>query len=178
MKGAPTIMQNQPHSYLNPKIEMRTFAQKGSFGLFATEPIQKEELLAMWGGRVVSQEEYEKLSPFFKSHGLQIWDHLFQVPYVEGDPADYFNHSCNPNAGFNTPISLIAIREILPGDEICFDYAMSEDNHYDEFPCGCGAVTCRGAVTGKDWQNPELQQRYFGYFSPYLQNRIKSLLKK
>ena len=171
-------MAGQNYSYLNPKIEMRKFPQKGSFGLFATEAIQKVELLAMWGGRVVVSEEYEQLTPFFKSHGLQIWDHLFQVPLLEGDEADYFNHSCNPNAGFNTPISLVAMRDITAGEELCFDYAMSEDNHFDEFLCGCGAETCRGQVTGKDWQIPELQERYFGYFSPYLQARIERLREK
>jgi len=168
-------MADQNSSYLNPKIDMRQFSKKGSYGLFAIEPIHKDELLAMWGGRVVGYEEYEHLSPFFKSHGLQIWDHLLQVPLQEGDPADYFNHSCNPNAGFNTPISLVAMRDVEPGEELCFDYAMSEDNHFDEFPCGCGSETCRGQVTGKDWQIPELQERYFGYFSPYLQTRIEKL---
>lgn len=171
-------MAGQNHSYISPKIEMRQFPQKGSYGLFAIEAIQKDELLAMWGGRVVGYEEYEQLPPFFKSHGLQIWDDLFQVPLIEGDPADYFNHSCHPNSGFNTPISLVAMREIALGEELCFDYAMSEDNHFDEFPCGCGAETCRGQVTGKDWQIQELQDRYFGYFSPYLQNRIEKLRKK
>lgn len=168
-------MMEQQYSYLNPKIEMHAFPQKGTYGLFATQSIQKDELLAMWGGRVVSYEEYEQLTPFFKSHGLQIWDHLFQVPLLEGDPADYFNHSCNPNAGFNTPISLVAMRDIAVGEELCFDYAMSEDNHFDEFACGCGSSACRGQVTGKDWQIPELQERYFGYFSPYLQARIARL---
>jgi hypothetical protein len=27
-------------------------------------------------------------------------------------------------------------------------------------------------VTGSDWALPELQKRYKGYFSPYLQRRI------
>lgn len=168
-------MADKQTSYLNPKIEMRPLTQKGRFGLFAVQPIQKDELLAMWGGRVVGYEEYEQLSPFYKSHGLQIWDDLFQVPLLEGDPADYFNHSCHPNAGFNSPISLVAMRAVAVGEELCFDYAMSEDNHFDEFPCACGADTCRGQVTGKDWQIPELQERYFGYFSPYLQARIARL---
>jgi hypothetical protein len=30
-------------------------------------------------------------------------------------------------------------------------------------------------VTGKDWQIPALQERYFGYFSPYLQARIANV---
>ena len=126
----------------------------------------KDELLAMWGGRVVGYEEYNQLSPFYKSHGLQIWDHLFQVPLVEGDPADYFNHSCHPNAGFNSPISLVAMRAVAVGEELCFDYAMSEDNHFDEFPCVCGASTCRGQVTGKDWQIPDVAGTLFWLLQP------------
>lgn len=163
------------YSYLHPGIELRALQKKGRFGLFATQTISGGTLLTMWGGRVIDRQAYGQLSAFMRTHGLQIEDNLFQVPLTENDPADYFNHSCNPNAGFNSPISLVAMREIGDGQEICFDYAMSEDNHFDEFECHCGAVSCRGAVTGKDWQIAELQQRYDGYFSPYLQRRIDAL---
>jgi hypothetical protein len=67
------------------------------------------------------------------------------------------------------------MRDILPGEEICFDYAMSDSTPYDEFICGCGAPNCRGTVTGKDWQIVELWDQYRGYFSPYLQRKIDSL---
>jgi hypothetical protein len=39
--------------------------------------------------------------------------------------------------------------------------------------CRCGAATCRKIVTGKDWQKPELQEKYAGYMSWYLAERIK-----
>ncbi len=167
-------MANKTYSYLNPAIEMRALQKKGHFGLFAVQVIPAGTLLTMWGGRVVNSKEYQRLTPFMRTHGLQIEDDLFQVPLCEDDPADFFNHSCNPNAGFNNPISLVAMREICEGEEICFDYAMSEDNHFDEFKCACGTNCCRGEVTGKDWQIAELQKRYFGYFSPYLQRRINA----
>lgn len=168
-------MTTEKYSFLHHDIEMRPLPQKGSFGLFATRLIPAGTLLTMWGGKVLTSKEYAQLPPFLMSHGLQIEDDLFMIPLVEGEPADYFNHSCNPNAGFNSPISLVAIHDIAAGEEICFDYAMSEDNHFDEFPCGCGANLCRKQVTGKDWMIPELQERYFGYFSPYLQRRIESI---
>lgn len=60
-------------------------------------------------------------------------------------------------------------------EEVCFDYAMSDGSPYDEFDCTCGAADCRRRVTGNDWCRPELQQRYAGYFSPYLQRRIEQL---
>src|SRR5262249_55358196 len=53
---------------------------------------------------------------------------------------------------------------------------MSDGTPYDQFPCGCGATTCRGHVTGDDWARPELWERYRGYFSPYLQRRIDAKL--
>jgi hypothetical protein len=69
-------------------------------------------------------------------------------------------------------ITLVAIRDIEPNEEVCFDYAMSDSSDYDEFECHCGTTSCRTKVTGLDWKLPELQRRYRGYFSPYLQRRI------
>ncbi len=169
-------MAPEIYSYLHPGIELRALQQKGRFGLFSTQDIPAGTLLTMWGGKVVDSQAYAQLTSFLRTHGLQIEDDLFQVPLIENDPADFFNHSCNPNAGFNSPISLVAMREICAEEEICFDYAMSEDNHFDEFDCQCGAICCRRKVTGKDWMLPDLQHRYNGFFSPYLQRRIDKLL--
>jgi uncharacterized protein len=38
--------------------------------------------------------------------------------------------------------------------------------------CKCRSSNCRGTLTGKDWQRPELQERYAGYFSAYLTKKI------
>jgi hypothetical protein len=70
------------------------------------------------------------------------------------------------------------MRDIGPGEEITFDYAMSDGSGYDEFACACGAATCRGRVTGEDWRLPALWRRYEGYFSPYLQRRIDTLRRE
>ena len=67
------------------------------------------------------------------------------------------------------------MRPIGPGEEICFDYAMCDGSCFDEFECDCGAPNCRRTITGNDWQNPELWERYAGYFMPYLQRRIDRL---
>ena len=72
-------------------------------------------------------------------------------------------------------ITLVALHDIQPNEEVCFDYAMTDSTPYDEFACGCGASICRGMVTGDDWKLPNLQTRYDGFFSPYLQRRINRL---
>jgi hypothetical protein len=171
-------MENCNHSYLNPKLEARQFPQKGGAGIFAHQTVQAGELLAMWGGQILTESEYRQLPEERQTHGVQVWDFLYQVQLHPGqDPADFFNHSCDPNAGLNSPISLVAMRDIAAGEEICFDYAMTDSSDYDEFTCCCGTALCRGQITGQDWQRPELQTRYRGYFSPYLQKRIATLPK-
>ena len=55
---------------------------------------------------------------------------------------------------------------------------MCDGTPYDEFECACGTSLCRGRVTGEDWRNPELWERYAGHFSPYLERRIKALKRR
>jgi uncharacterized protein len=38
--------------------------------------------------------------------------------------------------------------------------------------CNCGTSSCRGTISGRDWQLPELQRRYGSYFSWYLLRRF------
>jgi len=64
------------------------------------------------------------------------------------------------------------MRNIRAREEICYDYSMSYGSPYDEFLCSCQSSLCRGVVTGSDWMILDLQERYQGYFSPYLQRRI------
>jgi len=46
------------------------------------------------------------------------------------------------------------------------------DNDDYSVECKCGAPNCRQILTGKDWQRPDLQARYAGYFSAYLADKI------
>ena len=96
------------------------------------------------------------------------------------EPADYTNHSCDPNAGFGgSPVTLVAMREIAVGEEITFDYAMCECIEHltgnCDWECKCGTPHCRGMFTGSDWRRPELWERYGNYFSPYLLKKINYL---
>ena len=166
----------QSYGYLSPKLEVRAAPEKGGFAVFAKEPLQKDEVICVWSGKAVTLEQMIALSDAEKSHTIQVDEGIFLAPFgLDTEPADYINHSCNPNAGIRGQVSLVAMRPIAAGDEITFDYAMADSTSYDEFPCACGAPTCRGRVSGDDWKRPELWARYAGYFSAYLQARIEKL---
>jgi hypothetical protein len=38
--------------------------------------------------------------------------------------------------------------------------------------CHCGSPHCRRIVTNADWRRPDVQERYTGYCSPFLNRRI------
>lgn len=166
------------YSYLSDKVESRPHTKNGGFGVYAIQPISKGELINLWGGKVSRFSELDPGMSNFTQRVIQIEEDLFLETPDQLEASDYFNHSCDPNAGMTGQIGLVAMRNIEPGEEVCLDYAMCDGMSYDEFDCGCGSANCRGRVTGKDWSQPELWERYAGYFSPYLQRRIDAIKNK
>ncbi|MCE9647441.1 MAG: SET domain-containing protein [Chloroflexi bacterium] len=162
------------YSYLNSKCESRDHVE-GGCGVFAKSPIEKGELVSLWGGRIVRRDELDPSMPRFTQRVLQVDEDLFLLTAEEPEPNDCFNHSCEPNLGFFGQIGLVALRRIEAGEELSFDYAMSDGGPYDEFDCYCGTSGCRKKILGNDWRLPELWARYDGYFSPYLARRIRSV---
>jgi len=67
-------------------------------------------------------------------------------------------------------VTLVARRAIEPGEELTTDYALFElDRDWSaRWRCRCGTPHCRGVVTGRDYELPELQERYGTHFHPAL----------
>ena len=163
-------------SYLNFKCEVSDHA-KGGCGVFANSAISKGELVSLWGGRIVHKDELDPSMPRFNQRVLQVDEDFYLITVEEPEPNDCFNHSCNPNLGFLGQIGLVALCDIKSGDELVFDYAMSDGGAYDEFECNCGSPDCRRKITGNDWKLPELWKKYQGYFSPYIARRIETITR-
>jgi SET domain-containing protein len=76
---------------------------------------------------------------------------------VDGNDARWINHSCDPNCDAvveNSRIWIETIRDVLPGEELAYDYAyVLEERHTPaakrRFPCNCGALTCRGTLLAR-----------------------------
>jgi SET domain-containing protein len=161
-----------PNSYLLPKLEIRTDKTIEGRGMFAREAIKKGELITVWGGDVVDRAHFEKLGEHQVRQSAQVEENFYLVSSKPG-PGDFINHSCDPNAGLDGQIAIVAMRDIAAGEEVTIDYAMCDGDPNDSFECLCGSSICRHIVTGNDWMLPDLQKRYASYFSPFLQRRIE-----
>jgi len=144
------------------------------FGVITRRPIARGSLLCVWGGRVVDTDAMLALPEMRRRYAVQIDDDAYLVtPLLGIGAADLINHSCDPTALLVGADTLVARRDLLPGDEVTYDYATSDANPHHGFVCRCGAAACRGRVTGDDWRDPALQATYGDAFSPYLLRRIR-----
>ena len=166
-----------PLSYLSPKTKVRESKVHGR-GLFAIADIAKNEIVAVKGGHIVDGKLLrETIAPVLGPVEIQIDDDLFIAPVSEEErelSMLYLNHSCDPNVGVRGEITFVAMHDIRAGEELTHDWAMTDDDDYC-VECSCCTPDCRKILTGKDWQRPDLQKRYSGYFSAYLARKIALL---
>lgn len=163
-------------SWLNPKLEVRTSLTHGR-GVFTLETVSAGERVAILGGDVMLIDEIKDLPEEVQDYPMQIEERFVLGSRSIVEDTDFFNHSCNPNAGFKGQIFLVAMSRIPAGEEVTFDYAMvvSESVGSDivfEMKCCCGSLACRGMITEHDWKRADLRKKYRGYFSEYLQEKI------
>jgi hypothetical protein len=160
-------------TYRSPKTEVRESAIHGK-GLFARHSIGRGEIVAVKGGHVLSKQDWIALERDLGSAEIQIAEDLFIAP-VLSEHRDgsmlYTNHSCDPNVAIRGQIVLVAMRDVVAGEELTVDWATTDDLDY-EIECRCGSSICRGTLTGKDWMKPELQLKYEGWFCWFLQRKI------
>jgi len=163
-------------TYFSHKTEKRISPIQGR-GLFAKADIEKGEVVVVKGGYVLTKSQRDQIGKELGPSEIQITEHLFIGPTSENEREGgmmHLNHSCEPNLGLQGQIVFVALRDIEPNEEVTFDYAMTNDEEY-EMQCKCGAETCRGIITGTDWRKPEIQHKYDGYFSWFIQQRIAAV---
>lgn len=161
-------------SYTSSKTEIRK-SEKQGFGFFAMEAIKKDEIVAIRSGHIVNHEEAIRLDKEVGDFSLQITQDHFLCPKTKDEIeqiALYINHSCDPNVGMDGQMNYVTLRDVNAGEELCLDYAVAMNTDY-QLKCNCGSKNCRGLVTGYDWKNKELQNKYRGYFAHFLTKMMK-----
>ena len=80
----------------------------------------------------------------------------------------FLTHSCSPNLGMKGNINFVAIKEIEIGQEINFDYAMTEYEIACPFTCPSCSKDCRIDIEGYKTLPERFKERYKGYISNHL----------
>lgn len=163
------------HSLLSSKCRVGDSAIAGQ-GVFALEPLAKDELVVVWGGKVCTSAEIARLAkafPHIESHAVSVAEgyHLTSENLFEFDDSEYINHCCEPNLGVRGQILVVARRPIAAGEELTFDYETTETSMVS-FACLCGSKSCRRVIDGSAWQDPAFVARNREYLSWHILERL------
>jgi hypothetical protein len=161
-------------SYISPKAEVRRSPIHGR-GLFAAEPFADGEVVCVKGGYVFGRETLRGMPTWYRSAEIQLAEDLFIGPLAEEEREGsmiFSNHSCDPNVGVRGQVVFVAMRPVAAGEELTHDWATTDDDDY-ELECNCGSALCRGRITGQDWRRADLREKYRGFFSWHLEEKIR-----
>ena len=124
---------------------MTGHSPSGGTGVFATRFIPRGTEVIHCGGRRLPTAA---VSDDMRSMQVHVDRYLVEDPRRPRID-DYINHGCSPNLAFwRGSLTLYALRNIVKGEEIRFDYStcMNETDWW--LRCRCGARNCRRVVTG------------------------------
>jgi SET domain-containing protein len=158
-----------PVKQSNAFVEVRKSPIHG-MGVFASRRIRKGTRIIEYIGERIDKEESNRrgLALFEESQktgGASVyifdlndkWDLDGNKPYND---ARLINHSCEPNSEMvneDDRLFLFALRDILPGEEITFDYGYDIE-HFLDHPCRCGTDSCVGYIVSRS-QWKQLKRR-------------------
>ncbi|NKC12397.1 MAG: SET domain-containing protein-lysine N-methyltransferase [Gammaproteobacteria bacterium] len=140
-------------------VVIKRVAKKGR-GIFARQDFESDEIVII-GTPVVTSVERT-----WQTLQIDVDTHV-----RVDEPFELVNHSCDPNCGVRANevggYDLVARRKIYTGDEINFDYAMTEWISIAVSDCHCGTDLCRGKILGGKYLSPEFLKKYEGFLTPY-----------
>jgi SET domain-containing protein len=135
-------------------IEVRDSSVHGR-GVFATKAIAKGKRIIEYVGERMSWEKAsaESDDPHTFLFGLEDDDKVINAG-IGGNESRWINHSCAPNCEAieeNGRVFIYALRNIRPGEELSYDYALELDEPVTpdlkkEHACYCRASSCRGSL--------------------------------
>jgi len=153
----------------NKKVEIKETEKYGK-AVFAKSKIKKGEVIGVFDGKVYEAERAMLLPdvPPLRAgrHAVQFEKTKWRDGKVRG-VARYIAHSCDPNCGIKTFFEVTAMRDIEKGEEISWDYAMTENSDF-RMECKCGAKACRKVIGAYSMMPASVRKKYKGFISEWL----------
>ena len=147
----------------HPHCVVRT---KRGFGraVYAKAPIRAGETVAVFDGPFLD-ENFTDWTDDLRNHAIQYAKNAWRDSI---GIARYVNHSCEPNCGIKNYFSVVAMRDIAKGEQITWDYEMTEKSTWWRMHCRCGTPSCRGKIGNYANMPRAVRAKYKGFISEWL----------
>lgn len=147
----------------NPKVRLRRTRKFGR-AVFAVKNIRKGEVIAEFDGPIFD-DDFDGWNEDLLSHAIQFGKTLWRD---SKGLARYINHSCEPNCGIKDLFKVVAMRPIAAGEQITWDYEMTEKSDWWRMKCHCGSPLCRKRIGDYRKLPRSIRKKYAGYISTWL----------
>ena len=150
----------------NPKAVAKRVPSKGR-GVFAAAKIKKGEEIAAWDGKIYGwhSRAWETNERDVLHHAIQFEERHWRD---SAGIARLLNHSCEANCGIKELFRIVAMRDIKEGEELTWDYEMTEDSEWYRMRCKCGTKSCRKVIGTYQNMSSAVRRKYRGYISRWL----------
>lgn len=114
-------------------------------GIFAGEDIKKGQQIQRFSGKFIKKEiKNEKEAQRFAN-----WVGVGKNKWLNPNPTKlrFLNHSCDPSAAIVGTRTIMALKNIPKGEEITFDYSLTDADPYWYMKCKCESRKCRKIIT-------------------------------
>ncbi|KAG1708319.1 hypothetical protein DVH05_024997 [Phytophthora capsici] len=139
-----------------PATKLIECGRKG-IGMRLLEDIKTGSFVAEYMGEIVTEQEYYMRRVLYHNE-----KHRYMMVLSGGEVIDatrmggwarFINHSCDPNCGVEKwdvngeeRCAIFALRDIVAGEELTFDYKFESFSKAEITECLCGAPNCRKVI--------------------------------
>jgi hypothetical protein len=168
------VREPEPDCWLHPHVEVRASDIAGR-GLFAPVDLPAGTVVSRLGGRLLDTAAlHELIGSSETAVEVVVVDDDRHLVLAPGDNR-FANHACDPNLGWGDEYTLATMSGVAAGAELVTDYAMSIVDPGWIMRCHCTSYRCRQMIEGTDWKIRQLQQRYDGWWTPYVQRLVDAV---
>lgn len=151
-------------------------------GLFARKEISKGETIFIARGKHIRLNIKSDKDSALYPNAIGLSTGLWLDP-EKNNPLNFLNHSCNPNVGIRGSVTVVAMKNIKPGEHLVMDYSTTEDDLLWklETKCVCGAPNCRKVIRSIQHLPVTIYKSYLPYIPRALQaeyTRYNGISKK
>lgn len=135
----------------NSLAEVWQDTQSNEYSLHATRSFKAGQVINVFkAGAVLSKPTYLTVQTGTDTHIT------LSPTYLQ-----YANHSCAPNAFFDTTrLVFVALKNIEPGEELTFFYPSTEWSMQQPFFCHCNQPECLGSIRGAAHLSASVLKKY------------------
>lgn len=148
------------------KLEVKGSSIQG-LGVFTKKSFKKGQRISYIGGKICVLNIRNTKDSLSHPQWIGVKKNVWIDPLY---PYNYLNHSCEPSASVKGKVTVVALKDLKPGDEVTVDYSLIEGDPRWHMYCKCGSKHCRKIIRSINFLPRNVFKNYMPVMPTYFRN--------